>query len=104
VRRFGLRGHTRATLEEIGRELGITREAGTPDPARGPEKILVHTGGARLFIPGAVRGLTRQDDRRPQPSSDSIIISAAATRRSSDISTLYVRQAAAVSIPSSPIP
>lgn len=26
VRRFGLRGHTTATLEEIGRELGITRE------------------------------------------------------------------------------
>lgn len=26
VRRFGLRGHTAETLEEIGRELGITRE------------------------------------------------------------------------------
>jgi RNA polymerase nonessential primary-like sigma factor len=26
VRRFGLRGHERATLEEVGRELGVTRE------------------------------------------------------------------------------
>lgn len=26
VRRFGLRGHNTATLEQIGRELGITRE------------------------------------------------------------------------------
>jgi RNA polymerase nonessential primary-like sigma factor len=26
VRRFGLQGHERATLEEVGRELGVTRE------------------------------------------------------------------------------
>ncbi len=26
VRRFGLRGHERATLEEVGRDLGVTRE------------------------------------------------------------------------------
>ncbi len=26
VRRFGLRGHERSTLEEVGRELGVTRE------------------------------------------------------------------------------
>jgi RNA polymerase nonessential primary-like sigma factor len=26
VRRFGLRGHESATLEEVGREIGLTRE------------------------------------------------------------------------------
>jgi RNA polymerase nonessential primary-like sigma factor len=26
VRRFGLRGHSRATLEEVGAEIGVTRE------------------------------------------------------------------------------
>ena len=26
VRRFGLRGHERATLEEVGEEIGLTRE------------------------------------------------------------------------------
>ena len=26
VRRFGLRNHPRGTLEEVGRELGVTRE------------------------------------------------------------------------------
>jgi RNA polymerase nonessential primary-like sigma factor len=26
VRRFGLQGHERATLEEVGKELGVTRE------------------------------------------------------------------------------
>ncbi len=50
VRRFGLRNHPRGTLEEVGRELGVTRERVRQiqmDALRKLRRILEHSGYSR---------------------------------------------------------
>lgn len=55
VRRFGLRGHKAATLEEIGRELGITRERVRQIQIEALKKLR-HTLEARGYSPDALFG------------------------------------------------
>ena len=53
VRRFGLRNHPRGTLEEVGRELGVTRERVRQiqmDALRKLRRILEHSGYTRENI------------------------------------------------------
>ncbi|MCP4188682.1 MAG: RNA polymerase sigma factor RpoS [Gammaproteobacteria bacterium] len=53
VRRFGLRNHPRGTLEEVGRELGVTRERVRQiqmDALRKLRRILEHSGYSRENI------------------------------------------------------
>ncbi len=53
VRRFGLRNHTRGTLEEVGRELGVTRERVRQvqmDALRRLRRILENKGYSRENI------------------------------------------------------
>ncbi|MCP4487372.1 MAG: RNA polymerase sigma factor RpoS [Gammaproteobacteria bacterium] len=55
VRRFGLRNHPRGTLEEVGRELGVTRERVRQiqmDALRKLRRILEHSGYSRENIIG----------------------------------------------------
>ena len=53
VRRFGLRNHPRGTLEEVGQELGVTRERVRQiqmDALRKLRRILEHSGYSRENI------------------------------------------------------
>ncbi|MDH5735385.1 MAG: RNA polymerase sigma factor RpoS, partial [Gammaproteobacteria bacterium] len=53
VRRFGLHGHERTTLEEVGRELGVTRERVRQiqmDALRHMRKILESQGFSEEFL------------------------------------------------------